>query len=403
MVEHEVREAMAAAVEHVRPVPDPLGRLLTRRRRMRRFGWTGAAAAVVAALVALGSGAVTSTANRPEAPSTRADWVRQLMLSPPRGNLVTDEAFMTELRAATGPSPQVLLADEAGDQQVAVVSTMGQLRFYAGPRGGTVAELTAEPSEVGEPFQQPFLTASIQGVRIGIAPSGCEVATAALPSATDWVPAGSYVVRPAPAPAEWWRVTCEGEVRYEAPAGGGEQVGSDGPPPSAPGADSDATTLAAETYRTCASHLGDRLAANLTVVWTGELRGERSVMLGASAVGGGWWVCLGRMVESSVSTNPFHTMSDPFLGDPVTAARDTDGTVIVVAPKKATQARILLDDDRLVEGPLQDGAGLFTTNLAEGDVPRARVEALDDTGAVIANGPLDDGPPRRDAVDLWGN
>lgn len=419
-LEHEVREAMAEAVQHVRPAPDPLARLLSRKRRTRRFGWT--AAAVVAALgAAFALGGVTSTADRvdPPPPASRADWVRLLLASPPRGSLADDESFMAELRAATGPAPQVLLADEVGDQRIAVVSTMGELRFFVGPRGGTVASLTAKPSVMGGPFDDPFINAVVYGVPVSLAPAGCQVATAALPDGTDWRPAvtGSYLVRTGPRPAEWWRVTCAGEVMYEGPSHGLESfMSGDDPPPTASATEILTATrnargsvdpaIVTPAYQAFVDQMGDRLAERPRLIWGGRLAGPKAAVLAAPGVGGGWWVWLARSVDSGLSMNALHTMSDPFAGAPVTAARDVDGTVIVVAPENAARAHIVLDGRTIMDGPLSDGIGLLEVDpaaLTEADVLRAQVDALDGSGLPVASGPLDDGPPRRDVIDRWGS
>ncbi|MEV4620618.1 hypothetical protein AB0J74_18155 [Asanoa sp. NPDC049573] len=415
-LESEVRAAMAAAVEHVRPAPDPLARLLSRKTRTRRWGWT--AAGVVAALGAvIAAGGVTSTADRvePPPPVSRADWIRQLLESPPRGSLTTDEAFMAKLRAATGRAPRILLADEVADQRIAVVSTAEELRLFAGPRDGTIDDLLAGWAAVGGPFEHPFVHGAINGLQVGIAPDGCEIDTAALPEATDWRPArtDSYLVRVARQPGEWWRVTCGGEVRFEGPARGGEQFRSD--PETVAQAQRREVALASgdsrgsvdqdlgkQADRSLDETMGDRLTAPPRAVFGGPA----TVALAAPAVGGGWWVCLGRDLEGGVSTNLFHTMSDPFAGTPVTAARDVDGTVAVIGPANATAARIRLAGRTIMDGSLSEGFGLLKVDpavLSEADGRRAQVEALDDAGTVLATGPVDDGPPPRDVVDRWGD
>ncbi|GIF46305.1 hypothetical protein Afe04nite_08440 [Asanoa ferruginea] len=414
-----MREAMAAAVEHVRPAPDPLARLLSRKRDSRRWGWT--AAAVVAAIgAAFAFGGVTSTADHvdPPPPASRADWIQRLLASPPRGSLAGDQSFTTELRAEVGQGAQVLLADEVGDHRIVVVSKSAELRLLAGPRGATVAALTAASTVVGGPLENPFVHASTSGVRVGLAPAGCEIDTAALPEATTWQPAptGSYVVRIEPQPAEWWRATCAGVVRYAAPARGVEQVKSSAEPlaTALEAETADATrgargsvdpNLLAIAYRSFTDQMGDRLLRSPRVIWGGPLDGAEAAVLAAPAVGGGWWVCLARAVDAGVSLNPFHTMSDPFAGAPVTAARDIDGAVVVVAPGNTATARITLDGRTIVDGPLPDGIGIIAvdlTSLPMEDGFRARIDALDAAGTVVASGPLDDGPPPRDVIDRWG-
>jgi hypothetical protein len=366
-------------------------------------------------------GGVTSTADRVDLPppASRADWVRRLLASPARGSLVDDKTFMADLRAEIGSAAQVLLADEVGDQRVVIVSQSAGLRFFLGPRGGTIAELTAQSADVAGPFDDPFINAWVSGVQVGLAPTGCQVATAALPEATDWRPAAtdSYLVRTGPRPAEWWRVTCAGEVMYEAPSHGLEFViaADDDPRPRASAAEISAATrdargsvdpeVATTAYQAFVDQMGDRLTDRPRLIWGGQLDGEKAAVLAAGAVGGGWWVWLVRSVETSLSMNPVHTMSDPFAGDPVTAAGDVDGTVLVVAPENAAEAQLTLDGRTVVVGQLSDGVGLLyidPASLAEADRQRSLVETADHAGKPLASGPVDDGPPARDVIDRWG-
>jgi hypothetical protein len=420
-LEHEVREAMAEAVQHVRPAPDPLARLLSRKRRTRRFGWTAAAGVVAATGAAFALGGVVSTADRVDPappPTALTEWSRRMLASPPRGSLAADETFLEQLRAATGPAPRVLLADEIGDQRIAIVSTTGQLRFFVGPRGGTIASLTAKPTVLYGPFVEPFITAFVDGVAVQLAPSGCQVATAALPEATDWRPAptGSYLVRTGSNPAEWWRVTCDGQVKFEGPAHDHDSSFATGDPlPTASATEISAATrdargsvdadVVTRAYQTFADAQGDRLTDRPRLVWGGRLDGGKAAVLAAPAVGGGWWAGLAYSGENGgMDIDSFHTMSDPFVGAPVTATPEADGTVLVVAPENATQAQLTLDGRTVVSGPLSDGVGLLYINrasLSEADRLRSLVETADEGGKPVASGPVDDGPPARDVIDRW--
>jgi hypothetical protein len=396
-LEQDVRREMAAAVEDVRPGAEPLVRLFARRRRRRHRRWSTAAAAAVIAALGLGGAVVVADRDGRPHPPTRADWLRSLREAPPRGSLADDSGFVDTLAEAAGG--RVLLADDVPGHRVAVVAADDGLRFLVGPAGAPARELAAVPL-ARNADADPFARRYVDGVHIGLAPPGCEVATAALPAATDWRPVGSYVVRIAPVPQEWWRVTCAGVVRYEGPARGLGRFG----PFGAPVTEAEVGAISAQAgqrtfqmpplyaYESFATRVGDKAVGRpkLLFGFVGEY-----APLAAPAVGGGWWLQLstdeGPIVE--------HVWKDPRARAAVSAVARPDGKVYVVGSETAVRARIRLGERVLAE--VSDGpVGQLSIDPAT-DVRGAVVETFNWKGALVGTAPLDDGPAPRDLVDRW--
>jgi hypothetical protein len=271
MLEEQVRSGLSALADGIRPAPDPLGRLMARRRSKRRSRLAAVALLVASGLV-LGMmgpfGAVTAAG----APLGLRGWVQQVVDAPARGAVATQQGTVDDLAAAlvaqnhagdsdpllAGPSTispaqrtvRVLFIDDIGNLRVAVAAFLPPadgvhqvmedtvMVWMVAPRGATVATLASaarrgtKPTDTGfiahglEPFtieEIALASSPMPGPMavIGLAPPGCETAAAGLPAATDWrpEPTGSYIVRtPTQRHAEWWQVTCDGIVRYQGPA-----------------------------------------------------------------------------------------------------------------------------------------------------------------------------------------
>jgi hypothetical protein len=266
-VEEQVRTGLAELVAEIRPMPDPLGRLLARQRRRRRRG--AAVVALVVALVAGGAVVPLAVGGWPGPPVGYEAWTRSLVDGPPRGAVAARPGFAADLARALdeqdragagdprlgGPanidpaarSVRVVFVDDVAASRVAVVALLppddGVHAFakdtvvlsLTAPAGATPATLAsaarAGTKPAGTGLQtidlSPFLVlepypagTTLPGPlpAIGLAPPGCEVSSAPWPTASTWKaePTGSYVVRTADVRrAEWWRVTCDGVVRHE--------------------------------------------------------------------------------------------------------------------------------------------------------------------------------------------
>jgi hypothetical protein len=146
-VEDDIRTAFERITEPVVPRPDPLGRLLVRRRRRTWRRGIGAAAAAVA-LAFAGGALATAPIGGGVGPSPGPDrsgnvtgqdspkaritaWTRRLIESPTRGNLAGDTEFVDEVtRQAKGASEapvgldriKVLAIADANGGRVAVIA-----------------------------------------------------------------------------------------------------------------------------------------------------------------------------------------------------------------------------------------------------------------------------------------
>jgi hypothetical protein len=267
-IEDDVRAAFARVTGPVVPRPDPLGRLLARhRRRGWRRGLTAAAAAVV---LAAGGGTLAAAPvgtpigpspgpdssetdgsdNKPYWPKARMDnWTRRLIEGPTRGNLADDKAYVSALTTAfrTARNP---MADRTLDRvKVLVVTDIAGIRiavtaFYNDKFGSfsvSQAEAGATPEELADSKLggmaaglRPFFVAT-SGVSRGpelreheaafaLAPAGCTLDSSdAVSIGADgtahrtWVPRGDHMIEAGELFDLWWRVTCDGQVRFEGP------------------------------------------------------------------------------------------------------------------------------------------------------------------------------------------
>ncbi|WP_327011031.1 hypothetical protein OHA72_29445 [Dactylosporangium sp. NBC_01737] len=258
-VEDRLRAELIRSADVMRPEPDPMRRLLARRRRRLRLRWTGALATVVA--VALTGGALT-TAGGPAPdvyPTTppvgparplfqseiTSQWTRQLLAGPTRGNLAGDTALVADLTGQLTGKQQRWSVDPALDRvKVLILADVGGARMFVmsyyndthavsvssgGPAGSSVADLAGGEFGGGTGALRPFSVSAggaqltgkpAYGYVMAVAPAGCQIATSrearfepAGTVARTWVDQGDHVVRAGSDLNMWWRFTCAGVVR----------------------------------------------------------------------------------------------------------------------------------------------------------------------------------------------
>ena len=256
-LEERLRAELARSAGAARPAPDPMGRLLARRRRQRLR--TGGVVAVV--VLALTAGLVTAAGApvpelRPTNPTPdlsqvmineeiTSQWTRRLLAAPTRGNLAGDTALVADLtRQLTGKQAKwevdpsldrvkVLLLDDVSGARMYWVAYYNDTRAVyvssAGPAGTSVAQLADGVFGGGAGGLAPFTVEPAGADPTGrpsyryvaaLAPPGCVIATSQQaqfgPGGTvtrTWVDQGDYVVRPGADMDMWWRFTCGGVVR----------------------------------------------------------------------------------------------------------------------------------------------------------------------------------------------
>ncbi|MDG6105973.1 hypothetical protein Daura_07225 [Dactylosporangium aurantiacum] len=239
-LEHALRRALRDAAETVVPRPDPMRRLLQRRRRR----WAGLGAFFAAIAVAAGAALIPALQ---AGPAQRADggdgyritpWARTLLDSPTRGSLA-GTPLLAEVERGIGDRAGgsgldrvkvLFLGDVAGRRFVAYArfdDTRAALYFNDTAAGDSVARLVTGGS--GDLPLTPLvrITGSATPALVGLAPTDCRIATSATGTvsgngvvAREWTdsPQGSWVARDSSRPAERWRVTCGSTVRFEGPA-----------------------------------------------------------------------------------------------------------------------------------------------------------------------------------------
>ncbi|WP_238012944.1 hypothetical protein KZZ52_22800 [Dactylosporangium sp. AC04546] len=422
-LEERLREEMVRSVAGVRPAPDPLGRLLRRRRaRARRWGGSALGAAVVAA--ALGAQALAGTGGptpqpapttavdeqpSPDGPLT--DWTRRVLDAPVRGAAAAEPGVVDELTAG-------LLANRAGSRvdpaldrvKVLFVVDVDGRRLYGaafhndtralfvtadGPASASGAALAG--LRFGEGPLGPFTLID----SVAMAPPGC----VAQPSATThvgpggtlehtWATGGEFLVLPGT--VAWWRVTCDGTVReiaYVAPPAGTSAVapverGEDLPDvagellgrwPNLPG-------LGVQRYR---------------ILWGGTPEGEdRPVVVGLGELAGGSAVVCAvagtgeplliwdvrRKAQHPPRALPAARMATAVAAsDAIVTVRLPDEAtlgysdrLLVIAPPTATQLRVTGATVGTV--PLTGGVGIVTAPAPA----TLTIEALDADGRTLA-------------------
>jgi hypothetical protein len=456
MVEEQLRTGLAGLVEHVRPMPDPLGRLLARGRRHRHVRrMLGGLAAVL--LVFFGTLVPAGFSDRPPGPFDGWErWSMTIVDGDARGGLAAQTDFVAELtrlisdqvragtndRALNGfhdepPSDRrvrVLFAEDVEQRRVVLVGVTPysgdrfagtMLVWIDAPRGAPPATLAQAVAGRGRPADtwistsdaQPFLIAALNlqpssstDAHVGLAPPGCTIATAASPALTDWQPepTGSYIIRTADTTrAEWWRVTCDGVIRYVTPAPPAygpevrdrvevtdedvERATAEAPGLAEPEQVRDALSI-------LAFHGGYALTARPSVVWGGRVTGIGSagasvVVAVAPMIGDRWIGVVDTALDQpdpnrpelgggsfTTATNPLHPsrlLAIPLEPEPHTA-------LLVIPPQERVVSVRAVDRRRtLAEAKVTQGAMLLTIP-SDADIATLRVEALDANGVRIA-------------------
>lgn len=239
-LEQALRAAFRDAADAVVPSPEPMRRLLQRRRRR----WTGigaflAAVAAVAgaALVPVLQPGLHDRLGEQGYPIT-SSWTHNLIDSPTRGSLAGSplqadvERVIGERTgdAHLGKLKLLFLGDVAGRRFMAYTrydDKRAALYYNDGAPGDSAARLV--DGGVANLRLDPLvrLTSTSAPALVGLVPADCRIATSAAAavegngSATrTWtpVPEGSWVGRDTARPAERWQVTCGGVLYSQGPA-----------------------------------------------------------------------------------------------------------------------------------------------------------------------------------------
>jgi hypothetical protein len=442
LLDEELREAFGAAVAEARTGPDPYVRLLRRARRRRRTrlavasAGVAAAAAAVVALVAVPTG-LPSSGEPVGAPGTpiASDWVRRLIASPPRGSLSGDTQYVQALirgidrhRGSVEVSPEldrvaVLFVGDIGSTRVALVALSSEERalavWFAAPAGASADRLASQAVLVSqglEPFERtayharPYRNTQDLTFLVGVAPAGCVVDTAADAQHQAWqrAPGESFVALDAAATTDWWRVTCDGVMRYHGPAGAG-RAGSVTALPQVSDAQLDAALTGArgsvdrDAARDAVRHLLNPLwapAGAPRVLWGGAEPGTvQPMVVAAVPAADGWTIVVYRSTSRPDQAGPdlFRILTRAALDDPDLLyglrINDTTGPsdrVLVLAPRDAaTAVAIAPDGHETGRVALSSGTGWINTPKS------TTLQALDANGEIVATYPLDsaDRPP----------
>lgn len=246
-LEHALRQAFQDAAETVVPRPEPMRRLLRRRRRR----WAGLGAFFAAVAVAAGAALVPALQAGPAQRADNGDgypitsaWTRTLLDSPARGSLA-GTPLLAEVERGIGDRAGgsgldrlkvLFLGEVAGRRFVAYArfnDTRAALYYNDTAAGDSVAWLVR--GGYGNLPLTPLvrITGSTTPALVGLVPADCRIATSTAGTvsgngvvARDWTdsPQGSWVARDSSQPAERWRVTCGATVRFEGPAAPVDEV-----------------------------------------------------------------------------------------------------------------------------------------------------------------------------------
>lgn len=450
MSERDLIDGLARLAGPVVPAGDAYGRLMRRHRRSRRTraaGWTtGVVAVVVAALFGpIGiQGAATPAPGGPSgsAPASPfpiasgapiTPWVQRLLDSPVRGNLSGDQAFLAELgarlqerdiHAVRDGSIRLLFAGDVDDSRVVLAARHDTSHFVGiavfDKVGASAAELAAAATEqrqdgsmvvVLENGFDPFAVATVSApgrlrgtwAAVGVAPEGCQVEVAdQLAEPVTWRDSGTpgYVL--SRSPTEWFRVTCDGVVRYQGP-GRGTGAYRSLPAPTEAELDGMLHGARGEVNGTAAAAAlrmlyNEHLAEPPILLWMGRLPGApadapaQGVAV-APMIGGGWTVFRFRAgLEGSGMT----TRDDVLASETVLAVEMTEPTetvrpggpaaarpapFLVIAPRSAATVQVLgAQGQVLSSAALTDGIGILHSKVA------MRLRALDAAGQVVGTG-----------------
>jgi hypothetical protein len=441
-VEKRLRAELARTADAVQPAPDPMGRLLARRRRWRlRTGALFAAVMLTLTGTAI-AGVATMTADPSPLPlpfdpdrtpqqamldeEITSPWTRQLLAAPTRGNLAGNRALVADLtRELTGRQGRwqvdpaldkvkvLLLADVAGARAYTVAyynDTRAVSVSSSGPAGVTVAQLAGAEYGGGVAGLRPFTVSPERVEATGkpaysyttaLAPPGCQIAVSHDahfdPAGTvtqTWVEQGDYVVRPGPSAHEWWRFTCAGvvrEVQEQQQTGTPAQAVLAGPPVTERGsAPPGLVTRALSEWQSLPGLPVSRYRA----LWGGTPPGATNptVVLVGESPGGGVQVCALTgtntivTVASAVAHGPLDSSagsSPPPAMEPVssitTAVAASADLVAVRLPDRANPE--VLSDQLLVIAP----AAATTLQISGGDTPAVPLVA--GVGIITAKAP----------------
>ncbi|MDI1459587.1 hypothetical protein QEZ54_01270 [Catellatospora sp. KI3] len=256
MTEQRLRESFAWLAAPVVPADDPYGRLM-RRRRARRYRLAGLGSALVAALVAALLSPLAQPGAAPSPAPSDGDatalhtgtkeitpWVRRLIESPVRGSLAVDQAYLAQLteqlrqeRFDFDGQVKVLFAGDFGFHRVVIAVRYDDHQQVAMVRS---TRFTARVEERPDPHEfeldggwtairvlSPYFTVSEHDFNrldapyfnLSLAPAGCQVASAdSADPVLRWrdEPTGDWAATERT--GLWYRVTCDGQVRYQGPA-----------------------------------------------------------------------------------------------------------------------------------------------------------------------------------------
>ncbi|GGM55593.1 hypothetical protein ACFFX1_08140 [Dactylosporangium sucinum] len=428
-LEERLRDEMARSVAGVRPAPDPLGRLLRRRRsRARRWGLSALGAVLVAAVLGAQPLAGTGDPSPQPAPTIAldeqpyldeplTDWTRRLLDAPARGAVaagVVDGLTQELLAARNGWHVKpgldrvkvLFVAEVAGHRTFGAVFHDGVRAQYvasAGPADATLTDLAdgRYGAEYGG-LSPLVLSGNARDYTIAVVPPGC----VAEPSARTavgadgtlehtWGAGGEFVTLPAV--AVWWRVTCGGTVRevtYRTVVPGRSPV-TDAPPAER---GQDLPDISAKLLRQWPDLPGLDVRQH-RILWGGTPPGERRpVVVALGELGdGSVQVCAVAGTGNAMLVTDVHgqALQQPPKDFPearmTTAVAASDAIVTVRLPDDATLGysdRLLViappDAARLrVNGqtvPLTDGVGVLTVPAPA----TLTIEALDAAGRTLA-------------------
>lgn len=462
MIDERVRSELARLADDVRPEPEPFRRLMARQRRTRRSRFA-AGALVVASAVLMGVVSPLGAGSSNKPPIGLQAWAQRLVDAPARGTVAAAPGFADDLTARlvaqngagdtdgslAGFQPialaqrtvRALFVDDIGDVRVAVVALLPPaggthqlladtvLAWIVAPRGAAAATLVSAVRRGTKPADTSFRTSDLRPfsmeeiglvhgqapaplATVGLAPPGCEFASAPLPTASEWrtETTGSYIVRtPANRRAEWWRITCDGVVRYRMPA---PPIAFAGNADNVQVSDADVQnalvgvrgSVDPGALRPVMSSLtelaGYALTARPQAVWTGRVSGippsdGTAIVVAAPTVGGGWAGMLHTTFDqpsTSVTTvmSVFNSPLDPRGPETLLAIRlgpeypamqpERADAVLAIAPPGAVTVRVVENGQQLAQSAVPTGAAVVNVP----DRPGVVVEALTDTGFVLA-------------------
>jgi hypothetical protein len=466
LLEDRLRDAFARVAAPVVPRPDPLGRLLARRSRRRWRRGLGAVAATFAGVLVGGTliAAPLGGPARPEPSPTESsdvmqtitgapvnEWTRRLIDAPTRGNMAGDTRYVERLTAVLRTRPSLFPPIDVALDRVKVLALErvdGALIAVAAHYNDTRAAVTldrAEPSAQPEDLAgmplggmagplQPFFFDASGTYRdrdhvdylttFALAPAGCQLASSDSASIgldgnirRTWQEHGDHLIVPGDRSAAWWRVTCDGKVRFEGPRNLGVVVERPDPStlsasPPVPGRGSADPAVLERALAAWRAGARQSAADEPWVEWAGTPPGGRPTVVvmghstgGATLVGAFTDVDGARIDAFAV----YYAGRQPTVGDPSvpldplagfsTATANSPNLVavrlptsdasprlgdrlLVVGPRTATRLLVDTGDGRNpAPVPLTGGVGVLPIRVP---APALTLRAVDGSGAVLA-------------------